>query len=222
MRVVILEPPAWLHEAPSAPLARALAAPCIDFGDLIRAHLRQGTELGVRCAAVIASGSPFPGEIVTAIVHDHLRRTKSRAFVLKRHPLSAPQAQALDWLLQDLGTPLHGVVHLRLPEEVERCVRHWTAGRLCRSDPSHRFEPAVDTSVADGLCNLCGGDLFQREDDKEAGVRGRFSRYEAMVEPSVRYYAEQGLLVTVDAVGAPDEIAGRALAALAGMAADLG
>jgi len=214
-RIAILQPPAWLWETPSDSLARALAVPRINFGDLMRAHLRQGTDLGIRSAEIMNSGRPLPDEIINAIVRDHLCQEAPTAFLLDRHPLNAAQALALDELLHELDTPLDSVLRLHLPEqEVEGRVRHQSARRLCRNDSAHVYEPAVDTLDVDDACNVCGGELYQREDDKETSIRGRFSSYEAMVEPIIRHYARQGLLVTVDAVGTPDEIASRALTAL--------
>ncbi len=215
MRIAILQPPAWLWETPSDSLARAVAVPRINFGDLMRAHLRQGTDLGIRSAEIMNSGRPLPNEIINKIVRDYLCQASLTAFLLDRHPLNVAQALALDELLHELDTPLDSVLRLHLPEqEVEGRVRHQSARRLCRNDSAHVYEPAVDTLDVDGACNVCGGELYQREDDKEKSIRSRFSSYEAMVEPMIRHYARQGLLVTVDAVGTPDEIASRALTAL--------
>ncbi|MET8953623.1 nucleoside monophosphate kinase [Streptomyces sp. NPDC004533] len=215
MRIAILQPPAWLWDTPSDSLARALAVPRISFSDLIHAHLRQGTDLGIRSAEIMNAGRPLPDEIINAIVRDHLGQAAPAAFLLDRHPLNAAQALALDELLHELGTPLDSVLRLHLPEqEVEGRVRHQSAHRLCRNDSAHVYEPAVDTLDVDGACNVCGRELYQREDDKEKSIRGRFSSYEAMVEPIIQHYARQGLLVTVDAVGTPDEIASRALTVL--------
>lgn len=215
MRIAILQPPAWSWETPSDSLARALAVPRIKFSDLIRAHLRQRTDLGIRSAEIMNTGRPLPDEIINAIVREHLCQAAPTAFLLDRHPLNAAQALALDELLHELDTPLDSVLRLHLPEqEVEGRVRHQSARRLCRNDSAHVYEPAVDTLDADSACNVCGGELYQREDDKEKRIRSRFSSYEAMVEPIIRHYARQGLLVTVDAVGTPDEIASLALTAL--------
>ncbi|GAA2811107.1 adenylate kinase [Kitasatospora paracochleata] len=213
MRLALLQPPAWLREGPADSLARALTVARINFGDLLRAHIRQGTQLGLRSSEILHRG-PLPDELITEIVRDHLRRTAPAAFLLDHHPLNAAQALALDELLHELGTPLDKVVHLRLPtEEVERRVRHQSARRLCRSDPTHHHKPSAGTHALDA-CNICGGELYQREDDTEKNIRGRFSRHEATVAPISHYYARQGRLVVVDAVGTPDETAGRVLSAL--------
>ncbi|MFJ1758181.1 adenylate kinase family protein [Kitasatospora sp. NPDC088134] len=215
MRIVVLQPPAWPRESPGDSLARALAVPRIHLGELVRAHLRRGTDLGIRSAEIMNSDRRLPDEIINEIVRDHLCRRALTAFLLDRYPLNAAQALALDALLHELDMPLDSVLRLHLPEpEVERRVRHRSARRLCRHHPAHVHEPAVDTLDTDDACHVCGGELYQREDDREENVRSRFSSDEARVQPVVRHYAGQGLLVTVDAVGTPDETAGRALTAL--------
>ncbi|GHF77591.1 adenylate kinase [Kitasatospora xanthocidica] len=215
MRIVNVQPPAWWWETPGESLARALDVPRINFGDLIRDHLRQGTELGLRADEIMEAGGAPLDELRTAIVRDHLRREAPAAFLLDHHPVNVVQALALDELLHELGTPLDGVVRLRLPEhELERHVRSVADRRVCRGIPTHGHEPAAGTPAAEGACDVCGAGLHQRRDDEESTVRARFGTHEARTAPVTRYYAERGLLVTVDAVGTPDEIAARALAAL--------
>ncbi|MFD8783609.1 adenylate kinase family protein [Kitasatospora sp. NPDC059599] len=215
MRIVNVEPPAWLWDTPGQSLARALAVPRINFGDLLRRHLREGTELGRRAAETMESGGLLPDELMTAVVRDHLRREAPAAFLLDHHPRNAAQAVALDELLRELGTPLDGVVRLHLPEqEPERHVRSVADRRVRRGASTHYHEPAAGTPAAEGACNLCGADLYRRRDDEESRARGRFSTHEAWAEPVARYYSARDLLVSVDAVGTPDEIAGRALTAL--------
>ncbi|MEU8924308.1 nucleoside monophosphate kinase [Kitasatospora sp. NPDC048545] len=96
MRIVNVEPPAWLWDTPGRSLARALAVPRINFGDLLRRHLREGTELGRRAAETMESGGLPPDELMTAVVRDHLRREAPAAFLLDHHPLNA--AGLLRWL----------------------------------------------------------------------------------------------------------------------------
>ncbi|GAA1139668.1 adenylate kinase [Kitasatospora gansuensis] len=182
MRVVLFQSPVFTRESPAASLAEALAVPEIHLGDLMRAHLSQGTELGIRAAEIINSGNLFPDEMITAVIRDHLHRSARADFLLVGHPHSAAQALALDELLRELGTPLDSVLYLKLPErDVERHV-HLLASRQ-------------------GAAN-------------EIGVRLRFESHEAMMVPIAQHYAGQGLLITVDAVGTPDEISRRALTAL--------
>ncbi|MFD9587801.1 adenylate kinase family protein [Streptomyces sp. NPDC059980] len=215
MRVVLFQPPASGRKAPAASLAEALAAPRISFGDLMRTHLSRGTELGIRAAETMNSGGLLPDEILTAVVRDRLHGADQPDFLLVGYPNSAAQARDLDQLLRELGKPLDGVLHLRLPEaEVERHVRRLAARRFCRDDGTHRFEPEVDQLLVDGACNVCGGELYQRGDDSENSIRGKFRSHDAWLEPMTQHYARQDLLVTVDAVGTSDEIGRRALTAL--------
>ncbi|MFD7450129.1 adenylate kinase family protein [Kitasatospora sp. NPDC059827] len=215
MRVVLLQPPAWQLEHPAGTIAGVLGVPRIVFGDLVRAHIRQGTELGTRCDDVFRSGGPVPDQLVSAIAHDHLRQAAPAAFLLEGHPLNTAQAHALDELLHELGTPLDRVLHLRLSEhEVDRRVRRQAARRLCRETSLHCYEPGEDDPPGNGLCEVCGGGLYQRADDTEERIRDRFRFHDATAESVVQHYAGQDLVVTVDAAGTHEQIAGRAFSAL--------
>jgi adenylate kinase len=216
VRVVLFQPPVFRREAPATLLAEALGAAQISFGDLMRAHLSQGTELGSQVAGFLNSGRLVPDEICTAVVGDRLRQATDAGFLLVGHPSSVPQAFALDQLLEELDEPLDGVVHLHVPQvEVERQVLLQAARRVCREDSNHRFEPEVDQLLVDGVCNVCGGELVQHQDDNV--LRTRFGSLKAMLEPITQHYARQDLLVTIDAVGTPEAITRRALTALRGL-----
>ncbi|MFJ8623464.1 adenylate kinase family protein [Kitasatospora sp. NPDC093550] len=202
-RLVLLQPPAWHGESPLDALARAPGVPVIRFGDLMRSHLRRRTEPGVRAAGIIESGSLFPDELATEVLRDHLHRTAPAEFLLPLYPHNTARALALDELLRELGTPLDAVVCLDLPgEEAERHVLAQAAPRLCRDCAA-----SVDTAAVAAACEVCGGELYQREGDTAEMIRDRFRLHEAAVAPVARHYGRQGLLVTVDAVGTPDEIA---------------
>ncbi|MFJ9691875.1 nucleoside monophosphate kinase [Kitasatospora sp. NPDC101183] len=215
MRVILFQPPVFMRETPAIALAKALAVPEIHIGDLVRAHVSQGTELGVRALEIINSGTLFPDELITTILRDRLHRLARAEFLLVGYPHSEAQALALDALLRELGMPLDSVVDLRPSEEqVERRVRLRAGRRLCRDDRTHVFEPSVDHLPVEGVCNACGGEFYQSEENNEDFFRSRFRSREAELEPITQHYAGQDLLVTVDADGTPDEVAGRALAAL--------
>ena len=215
MRVVLFQPPVFRHEAPAASVAEALAVPRISFGDLMRTYLSRDTELGIQAAEIMNSGRLLPDEIITAVIRDRLHGAAQPDFLLVGYPNSAAQALALDQLLRELGKPLDGVLHLRLPEvEMQRHVRRLAARRFCRDDRTHRFEPEVDQLLVEGICNVCGGELNQRGDDNENSILGKFRSHDAWLEPITQHYVRQDLLVTVDAAGTSDEIARRALTAL--------
>lgn len=214
MRVVVFEAPGGGRDDTVGSLARVLAVPQTSLGDFMRANISQGTDLGVRVSELMESGNLVDENLITEVVRDGLQRLTHTGFLLLGHPSSVSRALALDDLLRELDAPLDGVVHLRLPaSEVERRIHRLAARRRCRNDRSHRFEPEVDHLDVEGVCH-CGGELYQREDETETRYRNKFLSYQAMLEPLIQYYAEQGLLVTVDAAGTFDEISGRALAAL--------
>ncbi len=215
MRVVVFEAPGGGRDDTVGSLARALSVPRTSIGNVMRANLSQGTELGNRVTEIMKSGSLVPDEILTEVVRDGLHRMAPAGFLLLGYPRTVSLALALDDVLRELDAPLDSVLDLRLSDaEVERRIRRLAARRRCRKDSGHRFEPEMDQLRVEGACDVCGGELYQHEDETEIRFRSAFMSYEAMLEPLTQHYARQGLLVTVDAVGTSDEISRRAVAAL--------
>ncbi|MEV0578173.1 nucleoside monophosphate kinase [Streptomyces sp. NPDC050392] len=215
MRVVVFEAPGGGRDATVSLLAQALAVPQTSLGDFMRANISQGTDLGIRVSELTKSGNNLVDEnLITEVVRDGLERLTHTGFLLLGHPGTLSRALALDDLLREFNAPLDGVVNLRLPDSgVERRIHRLAAWRRCRNDRAHRFIPDIHRLGVEGLCH-CGGKLYQHEDETETRYRNMYLSYEAMLEPITQHYAEQGLLVTVDAAGTFDEISGRALAAL--------
>ena len=215
MRVVVFEAPGGGRDDTVGSLARALSVPRTSIGNVMRANLSQGTELGNRVTEIMKSGSLVPDEILTEVVRDGLHRMAPAGFLLLGYPRTVSLALALDDVLRELDAPLDSVLDLRLSDaEVERRIRRLAARRRCRKDSGHRFEPEMDQLRVEGACDVCGGELYQHEDETEIRFRSAFMSYEAMLEPLTQHYARQGLLITVDAVGTSDEISRRAVAAL--------
>ncbi len=122
------------------------------------------------------------------------------------------QAEELESILVGLGTKLDVVLELVVPADE---VVHRIAGRrLCRNDSTHIFHVDFNPPREPGVCDICGGELYQRDDDKEETVRERLAVYDRETAPIVGFYEERGLLATVDATGPLDEVTDRALSAL--------
>jgi adenylate kinase len=133
-------------------------------------------------------------------------------FLLDGFPRNVAQAQELESILLGLGTKLDAVLELAVPADE---VVHRIAGRrLCRNDSTHIFHVDFNAPSVPGVCDVCGGELYQRDDDKEETVRERLAVYERETAPIVGFYDERGLLATVQATGSLDEVTERALSAL--------
>ncbi|GAA2487193.1 adenylate kinase [Streptomyces sp. NPDC059506] len=213
MRIVLVGPPGAGKGTQAQFLAKNLSIPHISTGDLFRANISQGTPLGLEAQKYIKAGDLVPDEVTIGMVKDRLARPDAQeGFLLDGFPRNIAQAQVLDAMLTELGGGLDAVLDLEVPED--EVVKRIAGRRTCRKDSSHTFHVVYTPSKVEDVCDVCGGELYQREDDSEDTVRKRLEVYHNLTEPLVGYYEKQGLLVTVPALGKVDEVTARAMDAL--------
>lgn len=213
MRIVLVGPPGAGKGTQAAFLATNLSIPHISTGDLFRANISKGTELGKQAKAYMDAGNLVPDEVTIAMAKDRMNQPDAeRGFLLDGFPRNVPQAEALDAALKADGAELDAVLDLEVPEE--EVVRRIAGRRICRKDSSHVFHATYSQPRTEGICDLCGGELYQREDDTEDTVRKRLEVYHSQTEPIIDYYKAQGLVVTISALGKVDEVTRRAMEAL--------
>ncbi|WP_165984409.1 adenylate kinase [Streptomyces sp. YIM 98790] len=213
MRIVLVGPPGAGKGTQAALLAQRLGIPHISTGDLFRANLSQGTELGRKAKAYMDEGRLVPDEITVGMAAERMARPDAgHGFVLDGFPRNIAQAEALDKLLRETGQTLDAVLDLEVPEE--EVVRRIAGRRLCRTDSSHIFHVQYNPPRTDGVCDVCGGELYQRDDDREETVRKRLEVYREETEPIIGHYRAQGLVRTISAQDGVAEVTDRALAAL--------
>lgn len=133
-------------------------------------------------------------------------------FLLDGFPRNVAQAQALDESLKSAGQKLDAVLDLEVPED--EVVKRIAGRRTCRNDGKHVFHLVYSPPKQDGVCDICGGELYQRGDDSEETVRRRLEVYHAETEPIIDHYKAQGLVVTISALGKVTEVTERAMEAL--------
>lgn len=214
MRIVLVGPPGAGKGTQAHVLAKSLSIPHISTGDLFRANISQGTPLGLEAKAYMDQGLLVPDEVTIGMARDRMLQPDAKGgFLLDGFPRSLAQAKALDEILAEAGIVLDGVLDLEVPED--EVVKRIAGRRLCRRDGSHVFHVVYNQPATEGVCDECGGELYQRSDDTEEAVRVRLEEYHSKTEPIIGYYQEQGLLVTIAALGTVDEVTGRAIAALA-------
>ncbi|MER5633612.1 adenylate kinase [Streptomyces nitrosporeus] len=215
MRIVLVGPPGAGKGTQAAYLARNLSIPHISTGDLFRANISQGTDLGKRARSFMDAGQLVPDEVTIAMAKDRMAQPDAvNGFLLDGFPRNVGQAEALDAMLDDEGVKLDAVLDLEVPED--EVVKRIAGRRICRNDSAHVFHVAYNPPKTEGVCDACGGELYQRDDDSEETVRTRLEVYHTQTEPIIDYYRAQGLVVTIPALGKVTEVTDRAMEALKG------
>ncbi|MFB9237456.1 adenylate kinase [Plantactinospora siamensis] len=212
MRLVLVGPPGAGKGTQAEFIAAHLAVPKISTGDIFRANVSQGTPLGVEAKRYMDAGKLVPDEVTINMVRDRLAEPDAgEGFLLDGFPRTTPQAAALDKLLADLGTALDLVMELVVDDD--EVIRRLSGRRTCRGC-GKIWHIEFDAPSRSGLCDRCGADLFQRDDDKPETIAERLREYGAKTAPLVDYYGAQGKLVGIDATGPVEDVTVRAIDAL--------
>jgi adenylate kinase len=212
MRLVVIGPPGAGKGTQTEFIGAHLAVPKISTGDIFRANVAQGTPLGVQAKRYMNAGQLVPDEITINMVRDRLAETDAvDGFLLDGFPRSVPQAAELDKLLADIGTGLDLVLELVVDDD--EVIRRLSGRRMCRGCGAI-WHVSFCIPREDGLCDRCGGRLFERDDDKAEIVAERLKVYARDTAPLVDYYGAQGKLVGIDAAGPVDDVSVRAIDAI--------
>ncbi|HEY3681446.1 MAG TPA: adenylate kinase [Streptosporangiaceae bacterium] len=212
MRVVLVGPPGAGKGTQAQFIAARLSIPKISTGDIFRANVKGGTELGRKAREYMDRGDLVPDEITIAMVRDRLAEDDARAgFLLDGFPRNVPQAEVLGEMLADLGAKLDVVLELMVDDD--EVVRRLSGRRMC-PNCGRIWHVEFDPPQKEGVCDDCGGELFQRDDDREETVRHRLDVYQEQTAPLTSFYKREGILAVVDATGPVEEITKRAMEAL--------
>ncbi|MER7166623.1 adenylate kinase [Micromonospora sp. NPDC000207] len=212
MRLVLVGPPGAGKGTQAEFIAAHLSVPKISTGDIFRANVTQGTPLGVEAKRYMDAGKLVPDEVTINMVRDRLAEADAaEGFLLDGFPRTTPQAAALDKLLADLGTALDLVLELVVDDD--EVIRRLSGRRTCRGC-GKIWHVEFDATLRDGICDRCGAELFQRDDDKPETIAARLREYAEKTAPLVDYYGAQGKLVGIDATGPVEDVTVRAIDAL--------
>ena len=211
MRIALLGPPGAGKGTQAHRLAERFGLALIATGDILRLNVEEGTPLGKQAKDIMDAGELVPDSLVVAMVSGALEATPD-GFILDGFPRTIAQAEALEAELDRTGRPLTGVLLFALDDET--AVNRLSGRRTC-STCQRTYHVELDPPRVEGVCDVCGGELVQRDDDDEATVRRRLDVYHQTTEPLIRFYADQGLLREVQADGREDEVADRAMTVLA-------
>jgi adenylate kinase len=212
VRIVLVGPPGAGKGTQAHFIASHLAIPRISTGDIFRHNVAGNTELGLQAKEFMNKGDLVPDEVTVAMVRDRLAEDDAQGgFLLDGFPRNVPQAETLKKMLAELDTRLTVVLELVVDED--EVVRRLSGRRTCRRC-ERVWHIDYDPPTTPGVCDDCGGELFQRDDDKEEVIRHRLEVYKTQTSPLITFYADEGILVGIDATGPVEEVTSRALAAL--------
>ncbi|HEV7935556.1 MAG TPA: adenylate kinase [Actinomadura sp.] len=211
MRIVLVGPPGAGKGTQAQFIASHLSIPKISTGDIFRANVSGGTELGRQAREYMDRGDLVPDEVTIAMVRDRLAEDDAReGFLLDGFPRNVPQAETLKKILSEWESRIDLVLELVVDED--EVVRRLSGRRTCGR--CGRIWHVMFDDKRDDVCDDCRGQLFQRDDDKEETIRHRLEVYAEQTAPLVSFYADEGILVGIDATGPVEEVTERALAAL--------
>ena len=196
MKIVLLGPPGAGKGTQAEILVKKLLVPHISTGDMFRAAISNGTELGKEAKSYMDKGQLVPDEVTVGIIRDRIAQSDCKeGFLLDGFPRTIAQAAALDDLMRDLSTSLDAVLNISVP--LDRLIDRLTGRRMCRKCGTI-YHLLYNAPEVENVCDACGGELYQRDDDKEETVKSRLSVYEKQTAPLIEYYEKQGILHTIN------------------------
>ena len=204
MNLILLGPPGAGKGTQAKRLIAEEKIPQISTGDILREAVRNGTELGKKADPIMKSGNLVPDELVVGIVQERLKADDCRkGFILDGFPRTIPQADALEKAIAALGKKIDAVISLEVPQET--LLERLSGRRSCPKD-GNVYHVVDNPPKKTGVCDACGSQLIQREDDQPEKITQRLVAYEKMTAPLKDYYGKKGLLRKIDGVGSPDGI----------------
>lgn len=202
--LILLGPPNAGKGTQSKQLYADFKIPQISTGDILRQAAKDGTPLGLQAKPIMDAGNLVPDDLVIGLVKERLAQPDASAgFILDGFPRTIPQAEALEKALGELGRKLDAVISLEVPMQL--LVERASGRRSCPKDGSV-FHVTQNPPKRQGLCDVCGSDLIQRDDDKPEKVEKRMEEYAKKTSPLKDFYRQKGMLKEIDGVGTPEGI----------------
>lgn len=196
LKLLIMGPPGAGKGTQAETLVKELDITHISTGDMFRAAIKEGTEMGKKAKEYMDKGGLVPDEVVVGMVKDRLQKPDcEKGFLLDGFPRTLAQAEALDDTLKTMGIELDGVINIAVPRD--KLMARLTGRRVCRGCGAS-YHVLFNPPQVEGKCNTCGGELYQRSDDNEEAVTNRLDVYEAQTQPLIDYYESKGLLRNIN------------------------
>jgi adenylate kinase len=204
MKLILFGPPGAGKGTQARRLSRDFGIPQISTGDILRENVKYQTELGKAALSYMEKGGLVPDELILRLIKERLSSEDTKnGFILDGFPRTTNQAEGLSNLLEEMGMEIDAVVNVDVPEKV--IIERNIGRRLC-SDCQMMYHIQFSPPKKDGICDKCGGGLYQRVDDREDKVRYRIEVYLKETEPVLNFYKAKGLLKVINGVGTENEI----------------
>jgi adenylate kinase len=214
MIIVLLGGPGSGKGTQAKKLIGKLGIPQISTGDIFRAALKEGTPMGLKAKSFMDKGDLVPDDVVIGVVEERLSKPDlDKGFMLDGFPRTVPQAEALDAMMDKLNKSIDYAILVDVPDE--ELVKRLSGRYTCRnSECGAMYHIMFNPPAKEGVCDKCGGELYQRDDDTEATARERLAVYNKQTAPVADHYANKGLLRRVEGMGPIEEVYARIETAL--------
>ncbi len=196
MRLILLGPPGAGKGTQAVGIVKAFGIPHISTGDIFRKNLKEGTELGLKAKSFMDKGLLVPDKLVVEIVEDRLKEKDcEKGFLLDGFPRTLNQAKELDEVLARMNVAMDNVVNIEVDKSI--LVGRAVGRRICRGCGA-TYHVEFNPPAKEEVCDLCGGELYQRSDDNEETVSKRIHVYLEQTQPLIEYYSKKGILIDID------------------------
>jgi adenylate kinase len=205
LNLILLGPPGSGKGTQGERLQEDFRLPYYATGDILRAAVKEDTEVGKQAKEYMDRGDLVPDEVIIRVIAERLQNEEAAdGFILDGFPRTVPQAEALDAKMKELRREITAVLLIDAPEE--EVLRRLGGRRTCEKNPSHIYHVEFDPPKEEGVCDIEGAKLIVRDDDKPEVIKNRLAQYREKTEPLIDYYDERGILSRVDGKQSPDEV----------------
>jgi adenylate kinase len=205
LNLILLGPPGSGKGTQGERLQEDFRLPYYATGDILRAAVKDGTEIGKQAKEFMDRGDLVPDDVIIGVIAERIQQEEAAdGFILDGFPRTVPQAEALDSKMKDLRRELTATILIDVTED--EVLRRLGGRRTCEETPSHIYHVDFDPPKAEGVCDIDGGKLIVRDDDKPDVIKNRLAQYREKTEPLMDYYEERGILNRVDGKRSPDEV----------------
>jgi len=203
LNLILLGPPGSGKGTQGESLQEDLRLPYYATGDILRAAVKEGTELGKKAKEYMDAGDLVPDEVIIGVIGERIEREEAKdGFILDGFPRTLPQAEALDQKLDELGRRITAAIQIDVPKE--EIIRRLSGRRTCAN--GHVFHVDFNPPQKEDICDVDGTDLIVRDDDKPEVIRNRLEQYDSKTKPLISYFEKKGVMRRVDGAEDPSKV----------------